>query len=59
MKGGGVALKINACICMGTQDEVLLARHMDKDVLAIFAQGQIQGRQNRSHGVPFLKKLLL
>ena len=25
------------------RDEVLMARHMHKDVLAIFAQGQIQG----------------
>ena len=26
------------------RDEVLMARHMHKDVLAIFAQGQIQGK---------------
>ena len=25
------------------RDEVLMARHMHKDVLAIFAKGQIQG----------------
>ena len=25
------------------RDEVLMTRHMHKDVLAIFAQGQIQG----------------
>ena len=25
------------------RDEVLMARHMHKDVLAIFAQGRIQG----------------
>ena len=34
-----------------------MATHMHKDVLAIFAQGQIQGKANRSRGgVPFFKK---
>ena len=28
------------------RDEVLMARHMHMDVLAIFAQGQIQGEAN-------------
>ena len=45
------------------RDEVLIATHMHhKDVLAIFAQGQIQGKANRSRGgggSPSSKKLLL
>ena len=46
------------------RDEVLMATHMHKDVLAIFAQGQIQGKANRSRGgggggSPSSKKLLL
>ena len=43
-----------------------MARHMHKDVLAIFAQGQIQGEAKKigyrggwgGGGVPFFKKLL-
>ena len=42
------------------RDEVLMARHMHKDVLAIFAQGQIQGEAKKvTGGVPFFKKLFL
>ena len=43
------------------RDEVLMARHM-QDVLAIFAQGQIQGEAKyvtgggSGEGVPFFKK---
>ena len=37
--GGGVARMFTK---LG-RDEVLMACHMHKDVLAIFAQGQIQG----------------
>ena len=40
------------------RDEVLMARHMHKNVLAISAHGRIQARQTRSRGVPFFKKLL-
>ena len=29
------------------RDEVLMARHMHKDVLAIFAQGRIQGERGK------------
>ena len=36
-------------------DEVLMARHMHKDVLAIFAQGQIQG-EAKYRGGPLLQK---
>ena len=41
-----------------SRDEVLMARHMHKDVLAIFAQVQIQGKANRSRGggSPLLQK---
>ena len=38
-----------------------MARHMHKDVLAIFAQGADPGRGKIGHwggGVPFFKKLL-
>ena len=50
MKKGGRGCTI-ACICRTAKwmitklgrDEVLMARHMHKDVLAIFAEGQIQG----------------
>ena len=68
-KGGGVAL-IHVYVCehiasiyyrtaqwMFTKlgrDEVLMARHMLKDVLAIFAQGQIQQGKICHRGVPFL-----
>ena len=40
------------------RDEVLMARHMHKDVLAIFAQGRIQGEEKKVTGevVLFLKK---
>ena len=44
------------------RDEVLMARHMHKDVLAKFAQGADPGRGKIGHqggGVPFFKKLLL
>ena len=45
------------------RDEVLMAQHMLKDVLAIFAQGVDPGRGKIGHpgggGVPFFKKLLL
>ena len=44
------------------RDEVLMARHMHKDVLAIFAQGADPGGGKIGHrgggGVPFFKKLL-
>ena len=40
------------------RDEVLMARHMHKDVLAIFAQGQIQGEAKKvtGGGCPLLQK---
>ena len=41
------------------RDEVLMARHMHKDVLAISALGQIQGEligHRGGGGVPYLKK---
>ena len=44
------------------RDEVLMARHMHEDVLAIFAQGVDPGRGKIGHqggGGPFFKKLLL
>ena len=37
------------------RDEVLMASHMHKDVLAIFAQGRIQGEAKVGH---FLKNFL-
>ena len=45
------------------RDEVLMAQHMHKDVLAIFAQGADPGRGKIGHrvrggGFPFFKKLL-
>ena len=43
------------------RDEVLMARHMHKYVLAVFAQGRIQGKAKQvkgGGGFPFLKKLL-
>ena len=46
------------------RDEVLLARHMHIDVLAISAKGRIHGKAKYvagggGGGVPFIKKLLL
>ena len=44
------------------RDEVLMVRHMHKDVLAIFAQGQIQGEAKKigyrggGGGSPLLQK---
>ena len=41
------------------RDEVLMARHMYKDVLTISAQGRIQGGAKIGHGgVPFFNELL-
>ena len=44
------------------RDEVLMVLHMLKDVLAIIAQGRIQGEAKQvtagGGGFPFLKKLL-
>ena len=42
------------------RDEVLMARHMHKDVSAIYAQGRIQCEAKRSRGgvPPFFKKIL-
>ena len=42
------------------RDEVLMARHMHKDVLAIFAQGADTGRGKigQGRGSPSSKKLL-
>ena len=37
------------------RDEVLMARHMHKDVLAISARGGSKSRQNRSRGSPLKK----
>ena len=45
------------------RDEVLMARHMHKDLLAIYAQEADPGRGKKGHrgggGVPFFKKLNL
>ena len=38
------------------RDEVLMAQHMHKDVLAIFAQGQIQGEAKIGHWGGLLQK---
>ena len=37
------------------RDEVLMARHMHKDVLAISTQGRIQGEAKYVMGVPFFE----
>ena len=37
------------------RDEVLMAQHMHKDVLAIFGQYKSRARQNMSPGVPFFR----
>ena len=41
------------------KDEVLMAPYMHSDVLAISAQGRIQGRAKIGHGGPHLKKVVV